>query len=75
MMSDAMRQLTKGSVWLDEKMRTLVLLEIHWANAVNVASFDLLVFPSLKIVNRPASQIEGYVREGIMQYCPPRKEI
>lgn len=72
-MSDYMRQLTKGSVWLDDKLRTLVLIDIHWANTVTVASFDLLVFPSLKIVNRPASQIEGYVREGKMQYCPPKE--
>ena len=67
--SEYVRYLTEGSVWLDGEKRTIVVFRIHWANAVNVGSFDLLVIPDMKIVNRPAREVETYVKEGVMQYC------
>lgn len=63
------RYLTEGSIWLDASMRTIVVHRVHWANAVNVGSFDLLIIPDMKIVHRPAWEVEKYVREGLMQYC------
>lgn len=69
-LSAHVRLLTEGSVWLDSQMRTVVVFRVHWANAVNVDSFDLLVMPSMEIAEkRPAREIEGYVKEGKMQYC------
>lgn len=68
-MSDTMRMLTEGSIWIDDKMRTIVVHRIHWENTVKVGSFELLIIPEMKIVSRPASQIEEYVRAGKMQYC------
>lgn len=61
--------LTEGSIWIDDKLRTIIVWRIHWANAVNVASFDLLVMGDMTLVNRPARQIEQYVRDKTMQYC------
>lgn len=67
--SNEMRMLTEGSIWIDDKLRTIIIWRIHWANAVNVASFDLLVMGDFTLVNRPAKQIEQYVRNKTMQYC------
>ncbi|MFN3381421.1 MAG: hypothetical protein ACK41O_18320 [Runella zeae] len=64
-----LRLLTEGSVWIDEKMRTIVVWRIHWANMVNVGSFDLLVIPDMTIANRDASKVESLVRNGKLQFC------
>lgn len=67
--SDELRMLTEGSLWIDDKKRTILIWRIHWANAENVESFDLLVMGDFTFVNRPAKQIEQYVRDRTMQYC------
>jgi len=64
-----LKYLTEGSVWIDSAMRTVIVWRIHWANAVNVASFDLLAIPEMKIRNFPAREVEQYVRSGEMQFC------
>ncbi len=63
------RLLTEGSVWLDEKKRTIVIFRVIWANTVNVGEFELLVIPDMKLSRRKASEIEKYVRAGKLQYC------
>lgn len=68
--SETIRYLTEGSIWIDDQQRTILVWKIHWANAVNVESFDLLIIPEMKIArNQPASKVEAYVRAGIIQYC------
>lgn len=63
-----LKYLTEGSIWIDSAMRTIIVFRIHWANAVNVASFDLLALPDMKISNFPAQQVELYVRSGELQF-------
>lgn len=68
--TENIRYLTEGSVWVDPEQRTVVVWRIHWANKANVASFDLLIIPEMKIVRgQPAKQVKAYVRSGVLQYC------
>lgn len=67
--SRRIRSLTEGSIWIDSAKRTIVVWRIHWANAENVASFDLLAIPGMKIKNFEAKDVENYVRTGELQYC------
>lgn len=64
-----MRMLTEGSLWIDDKLRTILIWRVHWENAEKVKSFDLLVMGDFTFVNRPARQIEQYVRDKTLQYC------
>ena len=66
--SDEMRQLTEGSVWSDENKRIIIVFRIIWANAVRVDAFQLLIIPDLKMVVRPALQIEKLVQVGKLQF-------
>ena len=66
--TDELRQLTEGSVWSDENKRIIIVFRIIWANTVRVESFELLIVPDLKMVVRPASQIEGLVKSKKMQF-------
>ncbi|MFN8347458.1 MAG: hypothetical protein U0X91_20815 [Spirosomataceae bacterium] len=66
--SDELRQLTEGSVWSDENQRIIIIFRIIWANAVRVESFELLIIPDMKMVVRPALQIESLVKTGKMQF-------
>ena len=68
-MSDHMRQLTEGSVWIDDKMRTLIVFRVRFRNATTVGSYELLVIPDMKIVVRSASLIETLVEIGKIQFC------
>lgn len=62
--SDQVRMLTEGSAWSDENKRIIIVFRIIWANAVNVRSFELLIIPDLKIVERSAAYVEGLVKTG-----------
>lgn len=68
-MNETLRQLTDGSVWLDEKMRTIVVFRIHFSNAATVGSYELLVIPEMKIVTRSANYVSQLVQSGKMQFC------
>lgn len=74
--TETIRYLTEGSVWIDEQMRTIIVWRIHWKNVMNVESVDLLIIPDMKIVHgQPAKQIEQFVREGILQYCKDCQKV
>lgn len=68
-MNDILRLLTEGSIWLDAHKRTIVVLRIHFANAATVGSYELLIIPSMRIVKRPASYLEGLIKNGTIQFC------
>ena len=61
--------LVEGSIWIDANKRTIVVWRVHWQNTMNVASFELLLIPSMEVVKRPASVVEGLVKAGLIQYC------
>jgi uncharacterized protein (DUF1499 family) len=68
-MNDYLRQLTEGSVWIDEKKRTIVVFRIIFSNATTVGSYELLVIPEMKIVKRNANYVSQLVESGKMQFC------
>lgn len=68
-MNETLRMLTEGSIWLDEKMRTIVVFRIHFSNAATVGSYELLVIPTMKIATRSANYVADLVQSGKMQFC------
>ena len=61
--------LQEKSVWIDTAKRTIIVWRVVWANTVSVSSYELLILPDAKIVTRRASEIDGFVRDGKMQFC------
>jgi hypothetical protein len=65
----ALRHLQEGSIWIDANERTIVVWRVHWANTVSVASYELLLIPSMELVKCSAAAITQSVRGGKMQFC------